>query len=178
MWILFCNFFCSTLSISLIIGSSLFGTFPLFPCSRPNLPNQRCLRRHRRELKINRAFFSAIRAIMSRIWWKKSPAQITLFCPRAVAFSSSSVAAAGGENESARSEIMAGRDRSSLNGLDIFCFNPHCDARYQGRISLVVFPCSLQQPVSPLSFANNLTPTFNESVNVRQTRCTAQPPIA
>ena len=107
---------------------------------------------------------------MSRIWWKKSPAQITLFCLRAVAFSSST--AAGGENESARSEIMAGRDRSSLNGLDIFCFNPHCDARYQGRISLVVFPCSLQQPVSPLSIANNLAPTFNESVNVRETRCT------
>ena len=137
MRILFCNFFCSTLSISLIIGSSLFGTFPLFLRSRPNLPNQRCLRRHRRELKINRAFFSAIRAIMSRIWWKKSPAQITLFCPRAVAFST---AGGAGENESARSEIMAGRDRSSLNGLDIFCFNPHCDARYLGRISLVVFP--------------------------------------
>ena len=114
---------------------------------------------------------------MSRIWWKKSPAQITLFCPRAVAsFSSAAAAAAGGENESARSEIMAGRDRSSLNGLDIFCFNPHCDARYQGRISLVVFPCSLQQPVSPLSFANNLTPTFNESVNVRETRCTLHSP--
>ena len=77
---------------------------------------------------------------MSRIWWKKSPAQITLFCPRAVA---SSAAAAGGENESARSEIMAGRDRSSLNGLDIFCFNPHCDARYVSRQDLfgsVPFP--------------------------------------
>ena len=103
---------------------------------------------------------------MSRIWWKKSPAQITLFCPRDVASFST---AAGGENESARSDIMAGRDRSSLN----FLFQPTfwCKISRQDFFGSVP-PALYNSPCLPYHLPITLLPHL-----MSRSMCTAQPHI-
>ena len=109
MQILLSNFFCTTPSISLIIGS--FLTFPLFPRSRPNRPQLAVSEETQQRIKNQSSLFLGKSCNYVTNPLEEVSRTDYAFLPEG----ERGRVGGAGENEEARSQIM--RDTNSLNGL-------------------------------------------------------------